>query len=141
MPERKPHPANVPGDFYVEDGCCTMCLVPFAEAPELFGECQDPKGYPHCFVKRQPETELEVKRMLSAIRCAELMCIRYRGNDRRIQLDLVESESGVVCDSLPTDLQKRVDNQENKSKGFLEGRKSARGTWPPPQKPWWKFWG
>ena len=46
MSEHKPHPANVPGDFYVEDGCCTMCLVPFTEAPELFGECQDPKGYP-----------------------------------------------------------------------------------------------
>jgi hypothetical protein len=35
--EHKPHAANVAGAFYVEDGCCTMCEVPFAEAPELFG--------------------------------------------------------------------------------------------------------
>jgi hypothetical protein len=33
MADHQPHPANVPGDFYVEDGCCTMCEVPFAEAP------------------------------------------------------------------------------------------------------------
>src|SRR5439155_2532467 len=93
MAEHRPHPANVPGDYYVEDGCCTMCLVPFTEAPELFGECQDPKGYPHCFVKRQPETPDELTKMLSTIRCAELMCIRYRGTDRRIQLKLVEAET------------------------------------------------
>ena len=118
MTEHKPHAANVPGEFYVEDGCCTMCLVPFAEAPELFGQCQDPKGYLHCFVKRQPETPDELKKMLRTIRCAELMCIRYRGTDRRIQLELVEAEMGVVCDNLPPDMQKRVDEQEAKTKGF-----------------------
>jgi hypothetical protein len=112
MSEHKPHAANVPGDFYVEDGCCTMCEVPFAEAPELFGTCQDPKGYPHCFVKRQPETPHEIIRMLSAVRCAELMCIRYRGTDRRIQLQLLEADSGSVCDKLPPDLQRRADDQE-----------------------------
>ena len=140
MPEHNPHPANVTGDFYVEDGCCTMCLVPFSEAPELFGECQDAKGYPHCFVKRQPETPEELKKMLSTIRCAELMCIRYRGNDRRIQLELVEAETGVVCDNLPPDLRKRVDEQEAKTKGFLEAWQAAHGTWPPPRKAWWRFW-
>lgn len=140
MPKHKPHAANVPGDFYVEDGCCTMCLVPFAEAPELFGECQDPKGYSHCFVKRQPEGSDEVKKMLSAIRCAESMCIRYRGSDRQIQLELVQAETGVVCDNLPADLQKQVDEQEAKSKGFLEAWQAAHGTWPPAKKPWWKFW-
>ncbi len=140
MAEHKPHPANVPGDFYVEDGCCTMCLVPFAEASELFGECQDRNGYPHCFVKRQPETPAELTKMISAIRCAELMCIRYRGTDRRVQLELVEADTGVVCDTLPPDLQKRVDEDEAKRKGFLEAWQAANGTWPPPRKPWWKFW-
>ena len=27
---------NVIGPFYVEDGCCTLCAVPDAIAPELF---------------------------------------------------------------------------------------------------------
>lgn len=103
MSERIPHPANVPGDFYVEDGCCTMCEVPFAEAAALFGTAQDPKGYPHCYVKRQPESPTELAQMVSAIRCAELQCIRYRGTDRLIQLRLVEIREGAVCDSLPPD--------------------------------------
>ena len=98
MAERKPHPANVPGDFYVEDGCCTMCLVPFAEAPELFGACMDPKGYQHCYVKQQPETTEALGHMFGAIQGAELRCIRYRGTDRIIQLRLVELGEGAVCD-------------------------------------------
>jgi hypothetical protein len=122
MAEHKPHPANVPGDFCVEDGCCTMCEVPFAEAAELFGTGHEP--YPHCFVKRQPTTPHELTKMLNAIRCAELRCIRYRGTDRRIQLELVETEDGFVCDHFPGDLQQRVDEQE-------EARK---------HRPWWKFW-
>jgi hypothetical protein len=63
-----PHSANVPGDFYVEDGCCTMCEVPFAEAPDLFGSVQDPRGYTHCYVKRQPETPDELDQMVSVQR-------------------------------------------------------------------------
>lgn len=141
MPGHKPHPANVPGDFYVEDGCCTMCLVPFSFAPELFGECQDLKGYPHCFVKRQPETPVELTKMLDAIRCAELMCIRYRGSDRRIQLELVETNTGVVCDNLPPDLQKRVDEEEAWRKDSLQSWQTDNSTWPQPKKPWWKLWG
>lgn len=131
MPEPKPHPANVPGDFYVEDGCCTMCLAPFEKAPELFGEIQDPKGYPHCYVKRQPESSSELAKMLSAIRCAELMCIRYRGDDRRIQLTLIEADSGRVCDNLPPDLQRQADDQEANQIRRLKRL----------AKPWWKFWG
>jgi hypothetical protein len=105
MAKHQPHPANVPGDFYVEDGCCTMCEVPFAEAPELFGTVQDPKGYPHCFVKRQPESPVELEQMLSAVRCAELKCIRYRGSDRVLQLRLIGDGEGEICDGLPADLQ------------------------------------
>jgi hypothetical protein len=82
-----------------------MCEVPFAEAPGLFGTSQDPKGYPHCFVKRQPESPIELEQMVRAIRCAELQCIRYRGTDRLLQLRLVEMGEGAVCDRLPPDLQ------------------------------------
>jgi hypothetical protein len=99
--QHKPHPANVSGDFYVEDGCCTMCEVPFAEAPNLFGTCQDPNGYPHCYVKRQPETLAELEQMVSAIRCAELECIRYRGRDKVILDRLVQVGQRGICDEWP----------------------------------------
>jgi hypothetical protein len=103
----KPHPANVPGDFYVEDGCCTMCEVPFIEAPELFGAYDRPDRYMHCYVKRQPQTAHELDHMCSAIQCAELKCIRYRGTDRLLQQRLVEAGDGDICDGLPPDLQQR----------------------------------
>ena len=122
MAEHRPHPANVPGDFYVEDGCCTMCEVPFAEAPGLFGVTQDPKGYPHCYVQRQPGSPAELDQMVSAIRCAELECIRYRGTDRRIQLRLVEVGQGAICDGLPQELQQEANRQEAE------------------RQPWWRFW-
>src|SRR5262249_35562240 len=77
--EKRAHPRNVPGDFYVEDGCCTLCDMPRTEAPDLFAICDDPAGYQHCFVAKQPETPQELERMLGAIECAELDCIRYRG--------------------------------------------------------------
>ena len=112
MPEYQPHPANVPGDFYVEDGCCTMCEMPFVIAPDLFGTCQDRKGYPHCYVKRQPESPPELDQMVDAIRCADLQCIRYRGSDRLIQLRLIGDGLGVFCD----------------------------GALPTPPRPWWRFW-
>jgi hypothetical protein len=112
MAEHKPDPTNVPGAFYVEDDCCTMCGVPFAEAPELFGAHQDPNGYSLCFVKRQPENSEELDHMIMAIRCAELMCIRYRGDDRQLQEKLVELGEGMVCDNLPRDLQERAEQLE-----------------------------
>jgi len=97
---RKPHPSNVPGDYYVEDGCCTMCMLPFNEAPELIGEAKDPRGYSHCFVKRQPQNEHERAQMVSAIQVAELRCIRYRGNDSRVISRLKEVGEAEACDVL-----------------------------------------
>ena len=98
---RVPHPANVPGDYYVEDGCCTMCMLPFNEAPGLIGETSDPRGYSHCFVKRQPRSEREIEQMISAIQVAELRCIRYRGNDVNVLSRLVEVGEAQACDVLP----------------------------------------
>ncbi len=46
--ERMPFPKNVPGDFYVEDGCCTSCGMPTTEAPELFAYAPDG----HCYVRQ-----------------------------------------------------------------------------------------
>jgi len=112
MAEHRPHPANVPGDFYVEEGCCIMCTVPFGEAPELFGVAQDPKGDPHCYVKRQPASAVELDQMVNAIQYAETQCIRYRGTEKRIQLRLLEVGQGIVCDGLPPELQQEADRQE-----------------------------
>ena len=96
--EIKPHPRNVPGDFYVEDGCCTLCDIPRTEAPELFAltEHED-----HCFVRRQPQTEDETNRMLSAIACAELPCIHYRGHDPAIISCLAAMGEMDICDTVP----------------------------------------
>ncbi|OYW11956.1 MAG: hypothetical protein B7Z55_18750, partial [Planctomycetales bacterium 12-60-4] len=76
-----PDPANVPGDYYVAQDCCTGCEVPLLEAPELF-DWNDNNRYVHCFVKKQPATPMEVEHMHTAIRCQEFECIRYRGTDR-----------------------------------------------------------
>ncbi len=84
IPDRKPEQSrpyklNVVGDFFVADGCCTMCGVPESEAPELFGE--GPDG---CYVKQQPSSAEELEHMLSAMAVQELGCIRYQGTDRTI---------------------------------------------------------
>ena len=78
--KERPHPDNVPGAFYVVDGCCTSCGVPVDVAPDVFAWNKES----HCFVKRQPETDAETTRALKAISGAELPCIRYRGTDRAV---------------------------------------------------------
>src|SRR5215831_15022357 len=72
----RPHPKNVPGPFYVEDGCCIACGIPEGVAPDLFTFEAS-----HCYVKKQPCTGAEINRMFQAIWSAEVQCIRYRGND------------------------------------------------------------
>lgn len=94
-----PHPRNAPGDFYVEDGCCISCGMPFQSASALF-EYDDG----HCYVKRQPASAEEVDAMVDAIGLADVGCIRYKGNQRVIQIRLVEAGEGAQCDELPEDL-------------------------------------
>lgn len=144
MPEHTPHPANVPGDFYVEDGCCTMCEVPFAEAPELFGTGQDSKGYLHCYVKRQPVSLTEHEQLLSAMRCAELKCIRYRGSDRLIQLRLIDRGAAELCDCLRPDIELIVDYSEPDLHQQCVENHRVREAEPSQhvvtRRPWWRFW-
>lgn len=74
---RPPHLANVPGTFYVEDGCCISCGVWEDVAPDLLAWL--PGGdYSHCYVARQPETEAELSRMMDAMHVGEVDCIRAR---------------------------------------------------------------
>lgn len=101
------HPMNVPGDFYVEDGCCTSCNMPFTEAPELFGSA-DGELDGHCFVRKQPESTAELSRMLMAMAVSDLGCTRYKGKNRTIQIRLVEAGEGPQCDFLDEQLQERT---------------------------------
>lgn len=97
MTERIAHPDNAPGDFYVENGCCMTCEMPFILAAELFA-WSNFDGIPHCHVRRQPDTTEELEQMLAAVHAAEAQCIRYRGTDSMIQLRLLQSGDGAVCD-------------------------------------------
>jgi len=101
MQARIPFPENVPGDFYVEDGCCTACGMPMTEAPELFASAADG----HCFVRRQPATAHEMWQMVNALAVQDLGCIRYKGSNRVIQIRLIGRDEGSQCDHLPRDLQ------------------------------------
>ncbi|MES2945756.1 MAG: hypothetical protein V4772_23050 [Pseudomonadota bacterium] len=100
MPTRVPHQANAPGDFYVEDGCCTSCNMPFTVAPDLFAS--DPDG--HCYVSKQPADPGEVYRMVQAFSVQEVGCIRYKGKNRVIKIQLIATGEGNQCDSLDADL-------------------------------------
>ena len=92
-----PHPMNSSGPFYVVDGCCTACDIPFAEAPGLFE--YDSKN--HCFVKCQPATKEELNRMMRAAWAAELHCIRYRGRDPEVLRRFGEFGEPQLCDVAP----------------------------------------
>jgi hypothetical protein len=92
---RKPHPLNVAGPFYVEDGCCTACGVPQLFARELFDEDEES----HCFVRRQPETKRELDSMIRVVASQELQCIRYRGVDDAILRRLTEAGEDGQCDA------------------------------------------
>ena len=73
-----PHPANVPGPFYVEDGCCLACGVWEREAPGLLAWLPY-ADTPHCYVARQPETDAEFEQMKCAMDVGEVDCIRVHG--------------------------------------------------------------
>lgn len=98
---RIPFPENVPGDFYVEDGCCISCNMPFTEAPDLFSSSAEG----HCFVSRQPTDAGEVHRMINALAVQDVNCVRYKGSNRVIQIKLVAAAEGPQCDNLDVDLQ------------------------------------
>lgn len=100
MSERIPFPLNVPGDFYVEDGCCTSCGMPASEAPELFA-CA-PDG--HCYVRKQPSSAKEMWQMIGAFTVQDIGCIRYKGKNRVVQIRLIGAGEGDQCDDLPRDL-------------------------------------
>ena len=84
-----PHPANVPGQFYVEDGCCMTCGVPNDIAPDLFDWVE---GENHCFVKKQPSKPAEFDRMFEAMNGMEAYCIRAKFADPEFYARLAKND-------------------------------------------------
>jgi len=74
-PKLSSHPSSVPGDFYVQNGCCTLCGVPETLAPDLIGRSAE--KIEHCYWKRQPATPDEIDRAISILAAQELGCHRY----------------------------------------------------------------
>jgi hypothetical protein len=100
-----PHENNVPGDFYVEDGCCLSCSMPIDTAPKLFA-CPKNENEDNfsCYVQKQPESAAEFDNMMEAFAVADVGCIRYKGKQRVIQIRLVRANEGMQCDNLPLHL-------------------------------------
>lgn len=90
----EPHKNNVPGSFYVCDGCCTACDVPFDGTSDMFTYDSDM----HCYVSKQPETKDDLTRMIRTLLSTELECVRYRGSDPDVLRRLGESGSAHLSD-------------------------------------------
>lgn len=97
---RIPFFENTPGDFYVEDGCCTSCGMPSTVAPDLFSYADDG----HCYVSKQPTNAIEMRQMIAAFEVQDVGCIRYKGINRVIAIKLIAAGEGDQCDELDHDL-------------------------------------
>lgn len=100
---RKAHPANIPGPFYVEDGCCVFCGVWELDAPDLLA-WSDNSDTPHCYVARQPETDAEFQRMRRAMDSADLDCIRVHNCRPEWEAQLRLDGLGDQIDTEPPEL-------------------------------------
>jgi hypothetical protein len=89
------YPENAPGPFYVQNGCCTACMAPHAEAPSLMGFDEQ---HSHCYFRKQPQTNEETYRAIRAVWSSELDCLRYAGDNPQIQRRLAEVGAGELCD-------------------------------------------
>jgi len=79
------HPLSVPGDFYVENGYCMACGVPESIAPDLIGNTEETEiTLWHCYWRKQPKTDKEIKQAIDILHSQELDCHRYAGNDPKI---------------------------------------------------------
>src|SRR5580692_5000943 len=81
-PKSSVHPNSAPGDFYVQNGCCTSCGVPETRAPDLIGGSAE-KGE-HCYWKKQPKAPDEIDRAIDVLRTQDLGCHRYAGKNPEI---------------------------------------------------------
>lgn len=92
-------PQNAQGDFYVENGICTNCGAPGAEAPDLIDHSKGEYG--HCYFKKQPQTVDEIERAINAIAVSCISGLRYGGTDEKILKRLYEIGESGQCDHKP----------------------------------------
>lgn len=90
------HPANAPGDFYVEDEICITCDAPRHAAPDLIAMLNDE----HCYFKKQPETLAEVEQAVEAVQVSCCEGLRYAGKDSSILSLLKIKGCASQCDAL-----------------------------------------
>lgn len=94
---------NVVVDFYVVDGCCTLCGVPGVTAPALFGCFNESgsfiDGVEQCWVKKQPQSDTELAAMIRTMETQELHCIRYAGSNASIVMRLRAAGESDKIDS------------------------------------------
>jgi hypothetical protein len=91
----KPYPKNVEGDFYVEDGCCTGCMVYDHYAPDLVSFDESDL---HCFIAKQPSDENELFQAVKITWASEVACVRYGGKNPQILRRLAEAGLADRCD-------------------------------------------
>jgi hypothetical protein len=94
----KPHPLNVPGFFYVENGLCMACCMPQHEAPQLIGFVDDSREY-HCYFKKQPENPEEIELAIQAIEVSCCGAVRYGGENPIIIQRLTQLGCKDDCDN------------------------------------------
>ena len=95
MPNFTPHPQNVPGPFYVENGCCLLCDLPRSVAPEMFRYTENED---HCFIHHQPQTPEEFQKMMEVLKSQDIMCIRCRSRDSNLLEQLRQHDLQEICD-------------------------------------------
>lgn len=93
-PER--YPLNQ-GDFYSENGSCTACGAPQAEAPVLIEHSRED----HCYFRKQPVTGAEVDQAIRAMMVSCTNALRYGGTDEQILKRLYENGMADLCDRQP----------------------------------------
>ena len=96
MTSPSPHSLNVPGPFYIEDGCCTSCMAAPTEAP---GHIHFDDATKHCYVAHQPSSADDFNSVVRAAWVAELSCVRYRGTEQSLLIRLAEAGLRSICDT------------------------------------------
>jgi hypothetical protein len=92
--DRKRHPQNVAGPFYVANRECISCGAPEMEAGALMSH----DGEGHCFFVRQPATAEEVNTAILSLRSSCCGAVRYGGHDHGILYRLAEIGESGACD-------------------------------------------
>ncbi len=86
------------GDFYINNGDCLSCGAPHGEAADLIEHGAKDN---HCYFRKQPGTEEELDRAISAMMVSCLDALRYGGADERILRRLYEDGLAKLCDRTP----------------------------------------